>query len=311
MTQPIGGYTHDTPLRARIQAFSPDEPGIVFPFSARLARENGWTGAFAGRVVEEYRRFLYLAMTAGHPVTPSVQVDQAWHLHLTYTRSYWDALCGRVLGRPLHHEPTRGGRAEGGKFVDGYARTLDSYRRAFGHEPPADVWPAPGERFAARARIRQISEATHWIIRKPRVGRGLRSAAAGAGVLVAAAACTGAGGDGWLWAVAALVCVAVFRLWRKFEAESVRPVPARRKAVRSASGRAPAQADGGGAAWPLAGWAESSGGGDPDPVRWDAFTGAGDSDSGDGGDCDSGGDSGDGGSCDSGGDSGCSGCGGE
>ena len=66
MTQPNGGYPHDHSLRARIQAFSPDEPGVVFPFSARLAREHGWTRAFAQRVVEEYRRFLYLAMTAGH-----------------------------------------------------------------------------------------------------------------------------------------------------------------------------------------------------------------------------------------------------
>jgi hypothetical protein len=153
VSTPNGGYRHDEELRARLQAFSPDEPGVVFPFSARLARESGWTRAFAERVVEEYRRFLYLAMTAGHPVTPSVEVDQAWHQHLTYTRSYWDDLCGRVLGRPLHHEPTKGGRAEGDKFVDWYARTLDSYRAAFGHQPPRDIWPTPAERFAKEAQI--------------------------------------------------------------------------------------------------------------------------------------------------------------
>ena len=191
MSTPNGGYPHDQELRARIQAFSPDEPGVVFPFSARLARENGWTRPFAERVVGEYRRFLYLAMTAGHPVPPSVQVDQAWHQHLTYTRSYWDELCGRVLGRPLHHDPTRGGRAEGDKFVDWYARTLDSYRAAFGQEPPADVWPAPAERFASKAHIRQVSDATHWIIRKPRLGRGRATAAAGFAALLAVAACTG------------------------------------------------------------------------------------------------------------------------
>src|SRR4051794_29247128 len=93
-------YRADPDLRARLQAFTPDEPGVVFPFSARLAREQGWTRAQAERVVREYLRFVYLAATAGHPVTPSKMVDEAWHLHLTYTRGYWDELCGRVLGMP-------------------------------------------------------------------------------------------------------------------------------------------------------------------------------------------------------------------
>jgi len=145
-----GGYQADPELRARIQAFSPDEPGVVFPFSARLAQENGWSREHALRVTREYLRFVYLAMTAGHPVTPSRAVDEAWHLHLTYTRSYWEEMCGRVLGRPLHHEPTRGGAAEEAKFSDWYARTLASYRTAFGEEPPADVWPRPVPEEAAR-----------------------------------------------------------------------------------------------------------------------------------------------------------------
>lgn len=191
MSQPNAGYQHDDGLRARIQAFSPDEPGVVFPFSAKLARENGWTRGFAERVVEEYRRFLYLAMTAGHPVSPSVEVDQAWHQHLTYTRSYWDELCGKVLGRPFHHEPTKGGSAESDKFVDWYARTLDSYRAAFAAEPPRDIWPAPEERFAKEARIVQVSAATHWIIRKPRLRRRLAATAAAVGALMLVAACTG------------------------------------------------------------------------------------------------------------------------
>jgi hypothetical protein len=36
-----------------------------------------------------------------HIVTPSEQVDQVWHLHLTYTRSYWDEFCPNVLGQPF------------------------------------------------------------------------------------------------------------------------------------------------------------------------------------------------------------------
>lgn len=153
-------YTADPDLRARLQAFTPDEPGVVFPFSARLAQEQGWTREHARRVMREYLRFVYLAATAGHPVTPSKQVDEAWHLHLTYTRSYWDELCGHVLRRPLHHEPTRGGAEEEGKFAGWYLRTLESYRAAFGEDPPANIWPRPGSARgtapAAKPRIRPL-----------------------------------------------------------------------------------------------------------------------------------------------------------
>lgn len=207
-TQPTAGYPHDDQLRARIQAFSPDEPGVVFPFSARLARENGWSRAFAQRVMDEYRRFVYLGMTAGHPVTPSEQVDQAWHLHLTFTRSYWEEMCGRVLGRPLHHEPTRGGRAEGDKFVDWYARTLDSYRRAFGQAPPADIWPPAAERFAPAGGTRQVSQATHWVVRKPRLPRRRLAAAGVFGALLTVAACTAGEGMVTAFSISAVLVIA-------------------------------------------------------------------------------------------------------
>lgn len=129
-------------LWARIEAFDPDEPGVAVSFSQRLARENGWSHLHALRVIGEYRRFLFLAVTAGHPVSPSDTIDQAWHLHLTYTRSYWETLCGEVLRQPFHHQPTRGGSGERAKFQDWYTRTLASYRAAFNELPPADLWPA-------------------------------------------------------------------------------------------------------------------------------------------------------------------------
>jgi uncharacterized protein (TIGR04222 family) len=164
-------------LRARLDGFELDEAGAVLPFSARLARENGWTMAYTGRVIREYKRFLFLAAAAGHPVSPPEAVDQAWHLHMVYTRSYWDRLCGEVLGRPLHHEPTQGGAAEGAKFHDWYARTLESYRRHFGSEPPADLWPAPdAPKTAADGRWADTSR--YWLVPKfLRLPRWLRSVA--------------------------------------------------------------------------------------------------------------------------------------
>ncbi|MEJ7660653.1 MAG: hypothetical protein WKG07_14075 [Hymenobacter sp.] len=74
-------------LWARLVALDLDGQAAL-SFSHRLARDNGWSLAFARRVVLEYKKFVYLAATCGHPVTPSDEVDQAWHLHLVYTRSY-------------------------------------------------------------------------------------------------------------------------------------------------------------------------------------------------------------------------------
>lgn len=150
-------------LWAKLEALDLDG-GAALSFSKRLARDNGWTAAFAQRVVLEYKRFVYLAATCGHPVTPSDEVDQAWHLHLVYTRSYWDELCGQVLGFPLHHGPTKGGAAEGHKFQDWYARTLQSYAAAFGTLPPADIWPEATVRFGEAPYYRRVNIKRHWLL---------------------------------------------------------------------------------------------------------------------------------------------------
>lgn len=117
----------------------------TFPptFAPRLAHEQGWTLAHTERVLAEYRRFLILAATAGQPVTPSKAVDEAWHLHLTYTRDYWERLCAQVLDQPLHHQPADGSAAGAQQHRDQYTRTLDLYARTFLAPAPADLWPDP------------------------------------------------------------------------------------------------------------------------------------------------------------------------
>src|SRR5580765_8410529 len=130
-------------LWQRIVSFPIDSPGVHLPFSARLAKENGWTPEFTARAIEEYKRFAFLAVAAGHPVSPSDAVDQVWHLHLTYTKNYWKNFCGQTLRRPLHHIPTEGGRREREKFDDWHQKTLDSYRKQFDAAPRLDCWPEP------------------------------------------------------------------------------------------------------------------------------------------------------------------------
>ncbi len=144
-------------------------------FTSRLARENGWSRAHACSVIDEYRRFVFLSQVLDHRVTPSDQVDQAWHLHLTYTRSYWDDLCGRVLEQPFHHEPTRGGAVEGAKFEDWYTRTLQGYERWFGEKPPAEFWPDPAIRIGEAPQWVRIDTKRSIVINRPRRLAGPRS----------------------------------------------------------------------------------------------------------------------------------------
>ena len=154
-------------LWERVQDYSPDDHESSFTFTMRLARENNWSLAYADRVVYEYKRFMFLATSCDHVVTPSEQVDQAWHLHMVYTRSYWDDFCGKVLKKPIHHGPTKGGKPEQEKFIDLYELTLNSYREVFGEHPPADIWPNVQERFAKGSIHQRIDRKDYWVIRKP------------------------------------------------------------------------------------------------------------------------------------------------
>ncbi|HEY9859033.1 MAG TPA: TIGR04222 domain-containing membrane protein [Candidatus Obscuribacterales bacterium] len=130
-------------LYDRIQRFGLDDVDADLSFSKRLARENGWTVQYTQRVIAEYKRFAFLAVVAGHPVSPPHPIDEAWHLHLLYTRSYWGYFCPKVLQVPLHHEPTREGGSEHEKFNSWYAKTLSSYEVWFEKIPPSDIWSSP------------------------------------------------------------------------------------------------------------------------------------------------------------------------
>jgi hypothetical protein len=122
-----------------------DALGATFPFSSRLASETGWTLEYTFRVLAEYKRFAFLAKYAGHTVSPSHDIDEAWHLHLIYTRAYWQVFCCEVLGYELHHEPSTGGQAESDLYEGCYEQTLASYERFFGESPPTDIWPPTGQ----------------------------------------------------------------------------------------------------------------------------------------------------------------------
>jgi hypothetical protein len=156
-----------------LQRYTIGPPDAGLCFADRLARENGWTAQQTARIVEEYKRFCFLATTAGHEVTPSDAVDQAWHLHLTYTRDYWERFCPEVLGQALHHSPTAGGREDRHHYFQRYAETLQSYERVFGEAAPADLWPDAARRLIDDPRARRVHPREAFIVSRHLVGLSL------------------------------------------------------------------------------------------------------------------------------------------
>jgi hypothetical protein len=159
--------THlENQLWEKIWGFEFDEPDTKLTFAVRLARENGWTLRYTGRTIAEYKKFIFLCCTSSHPVTPSDPVDQAWHLHLTYTKSYWQNFCRDTLGKEIHHNPTKGGKAEQQKFSSLYKGLHEIYIEKFGMQPPQDIWQDAKTRFNDIDFVR-INTAKYWAVRKP------------------------------------------------------------------------------------------------------------------------------------------------
>lgn len=169
-----------------ILAFDIDGGAVKLSFAKRLARENQWSLPYAERVIQEYKKFVALAMVSKRQVTPSEDVDQAWHLHLCYTVSYWERL-HQILPFPLHHHPTQGGQAEGEKFEDQYKSTLHLYREVFGEEPPSDIWPSAESRFGHDLHWAKVSLSDNLILPK----RSLKRLALATGAVAAAFTATG------------------------------------------------------------------------------------------------------------------------
>ena len=112
-------------LWTRLKSFEMDDPGAEVPMSARLKRQNRWSLARTQRLMDEYRRFLYLACTQDFKVSPSSDVDKVWHEHMLHSRHYWDQLCGKVLKKRLHHEPSKGGAEDNRRCSEQYFETLE------------------------------------------------------------------------------------------------------------------------------------------------------------------------------------------
>ncbi|WP_143708829.1 hypothetical protein [[Flexibacter] sp. ATCC 35208] len=104
----------------KIEQFPIDDGPATLPFSTRLAKEQRWTKKFTQRAILEYKRFILLCCVLDEGASPSKIVDEVWHLHLTYTRSYREAFCRCTLGKELHHIPSSGGNEEDSRHMKWY-----------------------------------------------------------------------------------------------------------------------------------------------------------------------------------------------
>ncbi len=133
-------------LWKKIECFQIDEPNAAFPFSKKLAKENNWTGVFTNNAIAEYKKFIYLCCISSTGASPSLIVDEVWHLHLTYTQNYWEDFCRKTLQKQIHHNPSKGGTIENHKHTDWYNETLLMYEKVFGQKPPTEIWQQPGNK---------------------------------------------------------------------------------------------------------------------------------------------------------------------
>lgn len=107
-------------------------PDMLIP---RVAKEHGYDMDMAEALVREAKRMLFLSASKRVVVSPSHQVDMAWHEMLMFTRFYQEF--ADFIGKFIHHDPTPG-PPDGGRT---YAQTKVNYKEAFGEDVDPRYWP--------------------------------------------------------------------------------------------------------------------------------------------------------------------------
>ncbi len=125
------------PLWLKLNFLNMGSQAASNPFLNMLGQQYGWPMPMANQVMEEYRKFLFLAMRAGHPVTPPSIIEQAWNLHVQSAQDYWEKLGSLINERPVSEGI---GATAASTMAEQYQQTLASYTRIFGMEPPENIW---------------------------------------------------------------------------------------------------------------------------------------------------------------------------
>jgi hypothetical protein len=122
------------------KSFQVNSDDLKGSFLFKLANENVWTIEFSELVYHEYLRFIYLCALSEDMLVPSKVIDQVWHLHLSYTNSYWIEMCEGIFDKNIYHVPSDGSECDRRKLFESYQSTLHLYREVFDEEPPSNIW---------------------------------------------------------------------------------------------------------------------------------------------------------------------------
>lgn len=101
----------------------------------RLIDREKWSQEAAKEAVRRYKNFLILLLKyPQETLAPALDIDEAWHNHILFTREYSDD-CQKIFSGYLHHSPSRNsGPEEKQKMEDAQLRTSDLYIQEF-NEP--------------------------------------------------------------------------------------------------------------------------------------------------------------------------------
>ncbi len=126
---------------------------IPYYIVKRVMKENLWSENYTLRVVEEYKKFIYL--TTQMNAAPSFEIDQVWHAHMLFSKDY--EKMEKIIDKRIYHQPnTEETVNTSGK--DDYLETKLAYMEKFNRHPPIDIWTT-----WKKSNYVHLDLTTHWV----------------------------------------------------------------------------------------------------------------------------------------------------
>ncbi len=123
-----------TPTLAEVDAYQ--VPELLVPRIMKIYKRDE---EFTRGILLEAKRMLLLRVLRDHPVTPSLEIDDAWHEMILFTRFYQD-FCGFLGGGFLHHDPDVETPVEESSGEQLYDLTQRWYEEEFRIKPDQKYW---------------------------------------------------------------------------------------------------------------------------------------------------------------------------
>jgi hypothetical protein len=102
----------------------------------------------ANMLIDEYKRYMFLSVVTREMQTPSEEVDQVWHYHMSHSTNYLN-FCRKVLNFGFfHHNPSDGKPGAEKIFRNVYQETRDNIEKYFGEKANELAWPNTQIRFS-------------------------------------------------------------------------------------------------------------------------------------------------------------------